>query len=331
MRHRLLALFGALAVVVGGSVVPVLVQGQEPQRTPGPDTDVRLWPPFRMEALNWKPTFTAWGDPDLQGEWTGMTTTPFERPKEGAVVVTDPAELARRYEAQPGVRGGYNAAWREYGRPIDYHPAFKGRTSLLVDPADGKLPALTPVAQQRAAASRNQPVDDRMPAGPEDLGANDRCIAYDVAISTSVSTWYRIAQTPGWVLINQYRMHDVRLIPLDGRPHRPQGVREWQGDSRGRWEGNTLVVETTNFNGKWPLRGSDENLRLVERFTRIDADTIRYESTVDDPTVWTRPWTVSMPLAKDTDGFFEYACHEGNYALVGILSGARLQEKTAPK
>jgi hypothetical protein len=342
MRYRLLVLFGVLAMIVGGSVAPVIVQGQRAQETPqgqstpDPENQVRLAPPFRKEALNWKPTATAWGDPDLQGEWSGMTTTPFQRPKEGTEVVTDPAELARRREHQtleePGLINGYNVAWREYGRPVDYHPAFKGRVSLIVDPADGKLPPLVPAAQQRAAARAANRQDPDSPANPEDLGAAQRCIVYDLAIGGSVSSWYRIVQSPGWVMINQYRMHDVRLIPLDGRPHRPKSVREWQGDARGHWEGQTLVVETTNFNGKAPLRGSDdndENMRLIERYTRIDADTIKYEYTVDDPTVWTKPWTVSMPLAKDTDGFFEYACHEGNYGMIGTLSGTRAQEQKA--
>jgi hypothetical protein len=352
MRRDVAAVVAALAAVVGLSVVPVLVQGQGAQpkpRTPEIETSSRKAPPFRPEALNWKPTVTPWGDPDLQGEWMGSSPTPLQRPREGEHVLTDPVELARRFDedsaaaAREGTGiGTYQAAWREYGREISYHPAFKGRTGWIVDPPDGRLPPLTPEAQKRVDERRargRQPsatgrTNDRTsepppPAGPEDRSAEERCIGYHIAIEGNVSQWYRIVQTPGWVAINQYRMHDMRLVPLDNRPHKPQDVREWMGDSRGHWEGRTLVVETTNFNGKNSHQGSDANLRLVERFTRIDEDTIKYEYTVEDPTVWTRPWSVSVPLARDTDGFFEYACHEANYAMVGMLSGAREQERKA--
>ena len=138
-------------------------------------------------------------------------------------------------------------------------------------------------------------------------------------------------QTPGYVAVNQYRMHDMRLIPLDGHPHLPQNAREWVGDSRGHWEGNTLVVESTNFNGKSDshglLRGAGANLHLTERYTRTGADTIDYTATIEDPTVWTKPWTIRNPLRRDNDGFYEYGCHEGNHAMTGILSGARADEK----
>jgi hypothetical protein len=334
MRHRLLVLFGALAAVIGVALVPVLVKAQT-RKTPEQEPSTRKAPPFRPEALNWKQTFTPWGDPDLQGEWTGMTPTPLERLKPGENRITDPVELARRYDLDPeetgrGV-GTYNAGWHEDGRELSYHPAFKGQTEKIVDPPDGRLPPRTPEAQKKAearAALRNPDGSQPDSAGPEDRSVNERCIGWELAIGGIVSSWYRIVQTPGWVAINQYRMHDMRMIPLDGRPHLPQAVRAWQGDSRGHWEGNTLVVDTTNFNGKLGanLQGSDENLHLIERYTQIDADTIKYEYTVEDPTVWTRPWSISIPLAKDTDGFYEYACHEGNQAMTGMLSGARASE-----
>ena len=140
---------------------------------------------------------------------------------------------------------------------------------------------------------------------------------------------YQILQTPGYVVILSEMIHDVRVVPLDGRPHLPQNIRQWMGDSRGRWDGNTLVVDTTNFSNKTSFRGSSENMHLVERFTRVDADTIDYQFTVDDPATWTRPWTAAVPMAKTEDRLFEYACHEGNYAMTNILAGARAQEKAA--
>ena len=317
MRCRFFVLMGALAAVIVVCLAPVfLVGSQAPAATAG--------------ATKWTQPRTPWGDPDLQGEWTGMTPTPLERPREGQEVITDPVELARRYDLDPETTGRgvgtYNAFWREYGRPVP------GRTELIVDPPDGRLPPMTPEAQKRteaAAALRNADGSERAPNGPEDRSARERCLNWDILIQGSVSTWYRIVQTPGYVAINQYRMHDMRLIPLDKRPHLPQDVRQWVGDSRGHWEGNTLVVDTTNFNGKTGFQGSSGNMHLVERYTRVDENTINYEATVDDPTVWTRPWTMALPLRRDTEGFFEYACHEGNHALTGILSGARAQEEAA--
>jgi hypothetical protein len=338
MKKQALALFGILAVATAVSLVPVLKA--QTRRVPEQEASSRPAPAFDRTALDWKPTSLPWGDPDLQGEWTAVTPTPYERPLPGSNVITDPVELARRYDLAPEERGSgqrgvgtYNAGWREYGRLISDHPAFAGRTERVVDPPDGRLPPLTAEAKKKAeerAARRNPDGSPFDPAGPEDRSANERCIGWELALGqVNVSAWYRIVQTPGWVAINQYRMHDMRMIPLDGRPHLPKNVRQWQGDSVGRWEGQTLVVDTTNFNGKNTYRGSDENLHLIERFTRIDRDTIKYELTVEDPTVWTRPFSISVPMYKDTDGFYEYGCHEGNHAMVGILSGARATEAKA--
>lgn len=342
MRNRLrwLALFGTMATVIVASLVPVLGSPQVRRKAPEQVEGSRMAPPFRQEALNWKPTRTPWGDPDLQGEWTGMTPTPLERPVEGRGRITDPVELARLWDAAPDSEPGaprgvgtYNAGWSEWGREISYHPAFRGRTEWIIDPPDGRLPAMTPEARKRAEArAARRGLDGSVAANtpnPEDRGVKERCVSFDLVISGTQSTWWRIVQSPGWVALQQYRMHDMRMIPLDGRPHLPQDVRSWMGDSRGRFEGQTLVVETTNFNGKNSQHGSSANMRLTERFTRIDADTIKYEATIDDPTVWTKPWTVSIPLAKDNDGFFEYACHEGNASMTGSLSGARAAEKAA--
>src|SRR5918995_1270158 len=230
---------------------------------------------------------TPWGDPDLQGTWTNQTLTPLERPAEfaGKPVLTE-AE-ARAYEARlrqqnnadirtPGTRRdvtvAYNDAWWDRGEQI----VADRRTSLIVDPADGRLPPLTPAAEKRAAAARarNAAIGDN-PAAPEDLDVYSRCIIRSALprLSTGYNNNYEIVQTPGYVAILQEQIHDTRIIPVDGRPHLTGAVRQWLGDSRGRWEGDTLVVETTNFTGKTNFRGSGENLRVVERFTRVDEDT----------------------------------------------------------
>jgi len=218
--------------------------------------------------------------------------------------------------------GNYNAFWL-----VDRD--FDKRTSLIVDPPDGRLPPLTEEAQKRRAGygllGRN-----RIPVGPEDRGLSERCLTFGVPdLLAGYNSYYQILQTPGYVVIAMERIHDARIIPLDGRPHVPQAIRQWHGDSRGRWDGNTLVVETTNFSPKTSFRGSAENLHLVERFTRVAPDTLLYEFTVNDPTTWTGPWTAMIPLKTTADKIYEYACHEGNTGMVGILAGARAQEAVA--
>jgi hypothetical protein len=173
--------------------------------------------------------------------------------------------------------------------------------------------------------------------GPTDAAQNQslgaRCLIMDRAgppmLAGAYNNNYQIVQTPGYVMILVEMIHDARIIPLDGRPHLPQRVREWMGSSRGRWEGDTLVVETTNFNGRNPFRGSSEYMRLIERFTRVDEDTVMYTFTVDDPSTWTRPWSAELPMKKTVGPLFEHACHEGNYGLYNTLAGARTEEKRA--
>jgi hypothetical protein len=288
-------------------------------------------PQGTANATKWTPTRTSWGDPDLQGVWLGTTPTPLERPVDGGkVLATDDEvekleqELARRFDAPPkaGDPGVYNAFWQDRGKGL------KGRTSLVVDPPDGRIPPLTAEAKKRASVAR----DGRppLPAGPEDVPLGTRCLHWERLITGGVNQYYRIVQAPGHVAINMMRLHDNRIIYLDGRPHLPPDVRQWNGDSRGRWDGTTLVVDTTNFTDTKEDRWGSQNLHLVERFTRVDEHTINYEATLDDPTTWTRPWTLALPLVKDpegTVGIFEYACHEGNYSLVGILGGARAEER----
>src|SRR5229473_3363640 len=294
-----------------------------------------------VDGETWKAPRTADGQPDLQGLWTNATITPFERAKEFAgkefLTEKEAAEFENRTlqnanrdrrgaNAEADVAGAYNDFWFERGTKV----VPTRRTSLVVDPPDGKVPPLTPEAQ-KAAAVREE-IARRPPEGPEDLALVVRCIVWPTAVPllpTAYNNNYQILQTPGYVTILTEMIHDVRIIPLDGRPHIPENIRLWLGDSRGHWEGKTLVVDTTNFNDQTHLRNSDRNLHLTERFTRTDENTILYQFTVDDPTAFTRAWTGEVPLTNAPGPIYEYACHEGNYALAGILKGARAQEKEA--
>ena len=212
------------------------------------------------------------------------------------------------------------------------------RTSLIVDPPDGKIPPMTPDGQARFARTPPPTAAGGRPAsGPEDLSNALRCITYGMPRigmqninSAGPMGYYQILQTPGYVVITLEAIHETRIIPLDGRPHLPNGMRQWSGDSRGRWEGNALVVDTTNFSPRSNFMGSAENLHIVERFTRVAADTLQYEVTVDDLTTWTRPWTVMIRMKRSQDKLYEYACHEGNYVTMeGILGAARADEHAA--
>jgi hypothetical protein len=203
---------------------------------------------------------------------------------------------------------------------------FDNRTSLIVDPPDGKLPALTPAAQRRQAAAEEAA---KHPATrPEDLTNFIRCITFGVPrvggnFGAGPYSYYQIFQTAGYVVLFTEMIHEARIIPLDGRPHLPQNIRLWSGDSRGRWEGKTLVVDTTNFSTKSNYMGSGENLHLVERFMRIAPNRIDYTVTIDDPTTWTKPWTAVVRLKQTPEHIYEFACHEGNYvSMVSMLSGA---------
>jgi hypothetical protein len=286
---------------------------------------------------------TADGRRDLQGVWNFSTITALERPAEFAGKATMTAEDAAAFEKRtmersdrdrrdpnPAVDVGsaYNEFWWDRGTTVATVRGEK-RTSLIVDPPDGRIPPLTAAGQQRAAARaearRQHPAD-----GPEDRSLGERCLMFNAGppmLPGPYNNYVQIFQTRSDVVINNEMIHDARIVPLDGRPHPPDVVRRWQGDSRGRWEGNTLVVDTTNFTDATNFRGASDKLHLVERFTRVDADTLLYEFTVDDPSSFTRPWTAALPMKKTADRIFEYACHEANYAMVGILRGARFEEK----
>ena len=333
MSHRFVASTGAAAaVIVTVMLAPGPAAGQAPSAA---STAVAAADPSA-------PLRTPWGDPDLQGVWSTATATPFERPPElaGRDVLTEAeaAALEKRAvetatdEARPAdrgrdVSGAYNDFWWDRGTRV----IPTRRTSLVIDPPDGRVPALTPEAQQRQAeraeARRARTTEADTWA---DRSLWERCITRgvpNVMLPGPYNNNYQILQTPGHVVILAEMIHDARIIPLDGRPHLAQNIRQWMGDSRGRWEGNTLVVDTANFTDKTSYRGSGANLHLVERFTRVNAETLNYEVTVGDPTAFTRSWTVALPATRSKEAIFEYACHEGNYGMVGILSGARQQEK----
>ncbi len=307
---------------------------------------------------------TPWGDPNLQGLWNNFTITPLERPatfsdqeflspEEAAALQQQAIEAVDRANAPSEVRteplpvggnvGAYNSFWTEQG--IRVVPT--GRTSLIVDPPNGRLPRLTPEGLRRITSPENRRLadvqDGRVPAdGPEEMGLSERCLWYRgiPTFPTGYNNNQHILQTPDWVVILQEHIHDVRYIALDGRPHLPPSIHQYAGDSRGYWEGATLVVETTGF--KTPFirqwvrpehslsRGAlTQELRVVERFTRVDADTLDYEFTVDDPGTFTRPWKGSLPWARAEGPMYEFACHEGNHGLMNILAGSRAEERAA--
>lgn len=329
MRHRFPASMTGLTLLVTVVLLaPAPATGQAPT----------------LPAKTWTPPRTPDGQPDLQGIWTNSTLTPLERPRElaGKEFLTEQerAEYEKRLlerlstdrrDGPPEVDVGrsYNEFWRERGKALQ-------RTSLIVDPPDGRIPPLTPEARKREDAR----AADRRRRGPadswEDRNLAERCITRGAPkLPGGYNNNFQIVQAPGSVAILQEMIHEVRIIPLDGRPHVGKKIRLWLGDSRARWEGDTLVVDTTNFNEKVLFNsfnccpGSSVNLHVVERFTRLDADTIDYRYTVDDPTTYTRAWTVAVPLTRTQGPIYEYACHEGNYSMLGILAGARAEEKKA--
>jgi hypothetical protein len=230
--------------------------------------------------------------------------------------------------AQTDVGRSYNEFWRDRGNGL----VADRRTSLIVDPPDGRIPALTPAAQKRVEESREW-MRVHATDGPEGRSLGERCMSWTTAGPPMLPGPYnndlQIFQGPGYVAILNEMIHDTRVIPLDGRPHVNQNIRGWLGDSRGHWEGNTLVVDTTNFTAEYSFRGSDSKLHLTERFTRVSPEVIQYEFTVDDPTAFSKPWTARIPLNKTPGPVFEYACHEGNYAMTDILAGARASESKA--
>ncbi len=307
----------------------------------------------------WTLPRTTDGHPDLQGIWNAATITPLERPAQfgGKMTVTEAeaAAYAKEFLETSSLdrRDGGDAADRSRAYPNYFTDRGTTlaridntiRTSLIVDPADGRIPPLTPEGKKRVdrEASFRAATDAGEQAGTSGQGVYDdpelrplaeRCLlafgssSGPPSLPVLYNNFKQIVQTPDHVMILVEMVHDARIIPLN-RPHAPKNMRKWMGDSVAHWEGDTLVVDTTNFSGKIAFRGSSENLHVIERFTRVDANMILYRFTVDDPTTWTRPWSGEYPWVATADPLYEYACHEGNYALGDILRGARLLEKEA--
>ena len=297
---------------------------------------------------------TQWGHPDIQGVWDFRTVTPLERPAELAdqeflteaevaaferegvqarnadinreKVVTNRRAINGTIETAD-LRLAYNDFWWDRGTKV----VGTRRTSLVVDPPNGRVPALTSEGQERRAT--RAAINERLAEGPEDRPLAERCIVGFNSGPPMLPGGYNqnvhVFQTADHVVLVNEMVHNARIVPLDRRPHLPQDLRQWTGDSRGYWDGDTLVVETTNFLRETSFRDSSSNLHLVERFTRVDADMLLYQFTVTDPTTWTEPWSAEVPMRRTEAPMYEYACHEGNYGLAGSLSGARAIEKAA--
>jgi hypothetical protein len=277
---------------------------------------------------------TPWGDPDLQGTFSNASVTPLERPAilakkpfwteaEAAEVEKNGLQtLLKAVAAEVPLSGELNETWLEVGKVVRNR-----HTSMVIDPPDGRIP-YTPEGKQRWDA---QPTLGKRLAGdnPEDRALIERCIQVDPVLLPNpfYNNHHQIVQSPGYVMIVSEVIHQARIIPLNGRPRLDGRVNQWFGDSRGRWEGQTLVVETTNFSERGLFRGATAALRLEERFTRVDAGTIDYELKVTDPATFTQSWTAVSTLRATSGKIYEYGCHEGNYGLVGILRGARVEEK----
>jgi hypothetical protein len=280
---------------------------------------------------------TPWGDPDLQGQWNSQTATPLERPLTGPLAgkETLTAEEAERLEEAnrnavdsaptAGDPGTYNSFWLDRGVGLN-------RTSLILDPPDGRVPAYTPEAEERIAAERAERAKHGPADSYNDLPIWTRCITRGWnGIGSNYSSNTQIFQSPGYVVVLQELIHEPRIIPLDGRPGIPSDVKHWLGVSRGHWEDDTLVVETRNFDARSSYRGSSTELVLTERYTRTSDDGIDYRFTMHDPGTYVQDWTVGRPMRRETEALtiFEYACHEGNIAMAGILAGARKEEQDA--
>ena len=283
----------------------------------------------------WKVPRTSNGVPDLQGVWTNATVTPLQRPQ-GVTKPFFTEEEARAYEIeqvqrnnadirsdnpQRDVSTAYNAFWYDRGNTVV--PTL--RTSLIIDPENGQLPDKKPDAPRMARRGFGAP-----PEGPEDRSLAERCIVWPNGgpplMPSFYNNNYQIVQGKDWVAIESEMIHDVRVVPTDGRGHVSSKIRNWMGDSIGHWDGDTLVVETTNFRPETAFQGTTKDMKLTERFRRVNDDVLLYEFTVDDPSVYVKPWTVQIPMTPAEGQIFEYACNEGNYAMEGMLRAAREEE-----
>jgi hypothetical protein len=349
MRHRLLASIGTAAIMTAVlALAPTPASGQSSVKS----DDVKAY----------KAPRTAEGQPDLSGVWANNDATPLERPKElqGRLTLTDAEVAALSKRAGELFNGETDAAFGDeiylaalkdaktfssYDKQVGNYNhfwivdrGFDNRTALISDPPDGRVPELTDTAKKITAdflekqrVSGGGVNGNVTPDGPEDLPLGHRCITFGVPrTGAGYNSYFQIIQSKEWVAIYQETIHDVRLIPIDNRPHIPGTIDQWLGDSRGHWEGDTLVVETKNYSDKARFRNLPmNNMTTVERFTRIGPKTVQWDVTVNDPSMYSKPWTTSIRLRTSPDQIYEFACHEGNEGLAGALSGARAQEKAA--
>ena len=336
MNHRLATFLGiaallALIVVILLAPAPAAAQAQ------------KAAPKAAASTKPWTAPRTPDGQPDLQGYWTNNSYTPLERPNGVTKDFYTPAELeeankkaAEREEEQtlPGTVADVHYDFTQFGLDRSQTRLTGNlRTSVIVEPANGKLPPVTSEGQKRAADR----AAERKKQGAQydqvqNIPLGSRCVYSNAGppmLPPGYNPAYEILQSKDTVTILIEMLHEARVIPLDGRPHAPEGYRSWLGDSRGHWEGDTLVVETTNFNDKAAFRGASENMKVIERFTRVSDDAIRYEFTVHDPSTWEIPWKGEMPFVKINGPVFEHACHEGNYGVANTLKAVRMEEKKA--
>ncbi len=306
--------------------------------------------PVTAQESSWSAPRTAFGQPDLQGTWANNNATPLQRPEvlgdraylsdeELSAIQSKAAELfaldtgdaafgdsvftaalaeAQNFTSRDRATGNYNQFWM-------VERDWDNRTSLITTPANGRLPAQTQAAKMRAEAAGQK--RQRHAVWTDDRSLGERCLSFGAPrLGAGYNNYYQVLQTPDYVVIQVEMGHDSRIIPLDGRPHVSDNIRQWLGNSRGYWDGDSLVVETKNYSPYANVMGAADNLHVTERFTRVSEDVLQYEVTLDDPTTWAEPWTAMIPLRSSTDALFEYACHEGNIGMEGILSGARHQE-----
>jgi len=337
-----------LYLAVGVAILGSLAQGQTAQ----PSASAKA----KAVKETWTAPRTADGHPDLQGYWANNNATPLERPKElaGRPFLTEQEVAALKKKAAELFNGEGDAAFGDTvfntvlanvkgtksgftstdGETGDYSSVWTvqrewdNRTSQITDPPDGRIPAMTPEGQKRR--QENLAAARRPAAEPQDRALQERCITYgSPQLVAGYQSYYQIVQSPTSVAFMTEMIHDTRLIRVDGSPHVPAPVHQWLGDSRGHWEGDTLVVDTTNYKPRSFMGISSEKLHVTERFTRTGPETLQYEVTIDDPGTWTKPWSLMIPWRHSPNPIFEYACHEGNIGLAGILSGARVEEQKA--
>ena len=345
MNYRLWISIGILTAVPFSTAA-----GQTQKPAPADTTAPKKAAPKAATPAAKKTFRTPWGDPDLQGVWNDATSTPLQRPNGQTKDVLTDEEAS---DFQETLAFDLTRDRRDGGNEIDVNRAYNDhwmdsrrlkitqdkRTSLIVDPPDGRIPPRVPLSPERdkirlERAGANERFNAGLPRTVSDFSLPVRCIIRTDSppyLPTIYNNDFTIYQSPGYVVIQPEMIHSARIIPLDGRPHPPSAVRQWMGDSRGHWEGDTLVVDTTNYAPQGFQATSSAKLHVVERFTRTGPENLKYEFTINDPDTWTKPWSVMIPLRSSPDKLFEYACHEGNTGLEGILAGARADEAAASK